>query len=498
MAMIRIENLTFGYPTSSENVFEEISLQIDTSWKLGLVGRNGRGKTTLLRLLENRNHQYEYRGRIQSPVLFDYFPYDVQDKDDLTINVLETVCPEALQWQIVRELSLLEVEEEVLWRPFSTLSNGEQTKILLAALFLNEGHFLLIDEPTNHLDTHGRKVVANYLQRKKGFILVSHDRAFLDGCIDHVLAINRSTLEIQSGTYSSWAENFEKKQAAEQNRHTLLKKEITAMQKSARQTAGWSDQVEASKYGNGPVDRGYIGHKSAKMMKRAKAIEKRKNKAIEEKSGLLQDLEEVEDLKLAACKDLSGTMVSLHDVVCEYDGKPICEPVSFSVQKKDRIVLDGGNGSGKSTLLKLICRQPIAYSGDFYAPARLKISYVPQNTSFLQGDLKQFALDSNVDESLLKAILRKMGFERVQFEKNLESFSAGQKKKVLIACSLCQQAHLYVWDEPLNYIDIDSRKQIEDLILSFEPTMILVEHDQAFQDKIATQKISICPKSKQD
>ena len=103
-----------------------------------------------------------------------------------------------------------------------------------------------------------------------------------------------------------------------------------------------------------------------------------------------------------------------------------------------------------------------------------------------------------MDESLLKAILRKMGFERVQFEKNLESFSAGQKKKVLIACSLCQQAHLYVWDEPLNYIDIDSRKQIEDLILSFEPTMILVEHDQAFQDKIATQKISICPKSKQD
>ena len=149
MSMIKIEDLSFSYPSSSDPVFEHVSFQIDTDWKLGFTGRNGRGKTTFLNLLLGN---YEYSGRILSSVEFDYFPYPVRDKNRLTVEILEEVCPDAAEWQIVRELSRLGIQEEVLWRPFGTLSNGEQTKALLAALFLNEGHFLLIDEPTNHLD----------------------------------------------------------------------------------------------------------------------------------------------------------------------------------------------------------------------------------------------------------------------------------------------------------------------------------------------------------
>ena len=104
----------------------------------------------------------------------------------------------------MRELSYLDLEDDVLWRPFDTLSNGEQTKVLLAALFLNEGHFLLIDEPTNHLDMKAREQVAAYLKKKKGFILVSHDRWFLDHCVDHILSLNRTNIEVQSGNFSSW------------------------------------------------------------------------------------------------------------------------------------------------------------------------------------------------------------------------------------------------------------------------------------------------------
>ena len=153
MSMIKVENLTFSYPSSYDPIFENVSFQIDTDWKLGFVGRNGRGKTTFLNLLMD---QYEYRGKIIKSVRFDYFPYPVKDTKKWTMEVLNEVCPQAEEWQIRKELYALEVDEEVLWRPFETLSNGEQTKVLLAALFLNEGHFLLIDEPTNHLDTHGR------------------------------------------------------------------------------------------------------------------------------------------------------------------------------------------------------------------------------------------------------------------------------------------------------------------------------------------------------
>ena len=149
MSMIKVENLTFSYPTSYDNIFENASFQIDTDWKLGFVGRNGRGKTTFLELLLGK---YEYSGKITSPVRFDYFPYPVADKSLPTEEVLREVCPDAEEWELLREFSYLEVEPETLWRSFETLSNGERTKALLAALFLNRGHFLLIDEPTNHLE----------------------------------------------------------------------------------------------------------------------------------------------------------------------------------------------------------------------------------------------------------------------------------------------------------------------------------------------------------
>ena len=119
------------------------------------------------------------------------------------------------------------------------------------------------------------------------------------------------------------------------------------------------------------------------------------------------------------------------------------------------------------------------------------LSYVPQDTSGLKGSLSEFAERNGIEESLFKAILRKLDFERIQFEKNMEDFSAGQKKKVWIAKSLCERAHLYVWDEPLNYIDIYSRMQIENLIKEFSPTMIFVEHDLAFRNTVATKTIEV-------
>mgnify|MGYP001623703066 FL=1 len=132
MAMIKIENLTFSYPTSYDHIFENVNFQVDTDWKLGFVGRNGRGKTTFLNLLLGK---YEYSGKIISSVQFDYFPYPVTDKSRLTRKILQGICPFAKEWEFMRELSYLEVDADVLWRPFETLSDGEQTKFCLRAFF---------------------------------------------------------------------------------------------------------------------------------------------------------------------------------------------------------------------------------------------------------------------------------------------------------------------------------------------------------------------------
>lgn len=490
MSMINVSNLTFAYEGSYDNVFENVSFQIDTDWKLGFTGRNGRGKTTFLNLLMGK---YSYSGTISKDVEMEYFPYTVNDTSKYSIEVMQDICPFAEDWEFIKEASLLDVDSEALYRPFETLSNGERTKLLLAALFLAPNCFLLIDEPTNYLDAEARKKVGEYLQRKKGFILVSHDRPLLDSCVDHILSINRADIEIQKGNFSSWWKNKQLQDEFELNQNTKLKKEIERLSQAAKQTADWSDKVEKSKKNTtnsgSKIDRGYVGHKSAKMMKRAKNQENRMLTAVSDKSKLLRNIEQSDSLKITTLRYPKDILVSVAGLSLFYDDTPVCSDITFQIKQGDRIAVKGKNGSGKSTLLKLLCGENIKYSGTLETGSNLIISYVSQDTSFLRGSLSAYAEQCGIDESLFKAILRKLGFERIQFENNMEDFSGGQKKKVLIARSLCEKAHLFVWDEPLNYIDVISRMQIEELLFEYQPTMVFVEHDIAFQHTIATSEI---------
>lgn len=490
MSLINVSNLTFCYDGSYDNVFESVSFQLDTDWRLGLVGRNGRGKTTFLNLLQGK---YEYQGNISASVCFDYFPFPVADKSQNTMEIIESLDPELESWRIYKELAALEVDYDVLYRPFSTLSGGEQTKVLLSTLFLREGNFLLIDEPTNHLDLEGRRVVSRYLSRKKGFILVSHDRAFLDSCTDHILSINKMDIQVTQGNFSTWWQNKELRDAWERAENDKLKRDIKRLDAAAKRTANWSDSVESTKYGtrNSGLrpDRGYIGHKAAKMMKRSKAVESRRQEAVEEKSGLLKNIETVVDLKLCPLAHPKRKLVEAVNLTVDYGSGPICKPVSFTVEQGTCVALTGRNGAGKSSLLKLIAGQDLPHAGLLSLVSGLIISVVPQDSSFLQGDLSEYAESCGIDESLFKSILRKLDFSRIQFEKDMADYSAGQKKKVLLARSLCEEAHLYLWDEPLNYIDIFSRMQIEALIKEYRPTLLLVEHDQEFLAGIDAKEV---------
>ena len=231
--------------------------------------------------------------------------------------------------------------------------------------------------------------------------------------------------------------------------------------------------------------------KAKKMMSRSKQIQSRRQNAIEEKSKLLKNTETIDSLKIFPLKFHSDCLISIKNISIKYDDKIICENVNFQINQGDRIVLNGQNGCGKSSILKLLWGDNIEYSGEIIKNNQLKISYIPQDTSFLYGSLTEYSENHQIDESLFKTILRKLDFSRTQLEKNIENLSAGQRKKVLISGSLCQQAHLYIWDEPLNYIDIFSRMQIEQLLLTFKPTLLFVEHDKQFQDNIATKIIQI-------
>ena len=492
MSLINVNNVTFSYEGALENVFENVSFHIDTDWKLGLIGRNGKGKTTFLKLLLGK---YEYQGAISKNVEFDYFPFEVKNKEKMAIEIVNEMVPNVEDWEIMKELSLLQAEPEILYRNFNLLSGGEQVKILLISLFLKDNHFLLIDEPTNHLDSETRNHLIQYLKKKKGFIVVSHDRNFLDEIVDHIIAINNTNIEIQKGNFSSWQKNKDAQNNFELMRNEKLKKDIHRLEIASHNTANWSDKIEKSKYNTtnsgSSIDRGYVGHQSAKMMKKSKVMEKRIGKAIEEKSTLLKNIDRNDTLKIVPAEVKQNPLIIAHHFQIKYNNKSIFDEVSFQIKKGDRIAITGKNGIGKSSILKLIIGNEMAYNGDFKIAKDLKISYVPQSTENLSGNLKDFAKQNKIEESIFKAMLSKMGLSSLEFEKDIKEMSEGQKKKILIAKSISESANLYIWDEPLNYIDILTRIQIEEAILKYKPTIVFVEHDETFVKNIANKIIQL-------
>ena len=213
------------------------------------------------------------------------------------------------------------------------------------------------------------------------------------------------------------------------------------------------------------------------------------------------DLEQTIDLKITPLIHHKKILVNARDYSLKYEDakEALFSNLAFTVSQGDRIAIHGKNGCGKSTLLKMILQKagvadtslPVRESGICETASGLIISYINQDTSMLKGSLSHFCEKQNLEESLLCAILRQLDMSRVQFLKNMEDYSEGQKKKVLIAASLLTPAHLYIWDEPLNYIDVFSRMQIEKLILDYQPTMLFVEHDVRFREKTATTVIEL-------
>ena len=508
MSQIRADHLTFTYDGSTEPVFEDAVFTLDTDWKLGLIGRNGKGKTTLLRLLTG---ELSAQGTLTKSVPAAYFPYSVTpaQMQRSAAEFAEELRENCELWRVICELSELHEDAEILYRPFRTLSLGQRTKVLLAILFSGENEFLLIDEPTNHLDAQARENVRQYLSSKKGFILVSHDRDLLDACTDHILVLNRRTIMVQSGNFSCWQENQQRRDQFAEAENEKHRKQIRKLRQAARRTAEWADKSERTKIGFDPIKendrcistRSFIGAKTKKMQSRVKNTERRIERELNEQEGLLQDIEEIAALKMSPLTHFKDTLVTLRDCSLQYAGAPapMCKGLTFHVRQGERIALHGTNGCGKSTLMRLILQtagvlpaeETLLVSGVCETASRLVISYVPQDTSFLCGSIPAFCEERGLDRSLFCTVLRQLDLSRAQLARDISEYSAGQKKKVLLAASLLTPAHLYIWDEPLNFIDIFSRMQIETLLETYRPTMLFAEHDIRFRENIATETICL-------
>lgn len=484
MSTIELKHLTFGYDGQGDLLFDDVNLVMDSSWKLGLVGRNGRGKTTLLSLLQGH---LTYQGDIVIPLSTVYFPLNIQNEDLLTYDALTEVSSFEL-WQLGREMNHLNLSPDLLWQPYSTLSGGEQTKVLLACLFTEENFFPLIDEPTNHLDAAGRQQVAKYLQQKAGYIVISHDRNFLDEVSNHTLAIEKNQIVLYQGNFSTYETQKETQDSYEQAENSKLKKEIGRLKQTAAEKAAWSQSREKDKYGkpsekgSGAIgDTGFIGARAARVMKRSKQMEGRMQSQIESKEGLLKNIETVDQLSLNYQPTYHKQLIKVENLRLSYGMESLFSSLSFEINQGEIVALTGANGSGKSSVIQYLLENFTGISdGEVLRPQKLAISYVRQNYEDNQGTLKAFAEKERLDYSSFLNNLRKLGMERNVFHNKIEQMSMGQRKKVELAKSLAQPAELYIWDEPLNYLDVFNQKQLEELLVRIKPAMLIVEHDERF------------------
>lgn len=497
MSNIKISNLSFKYSDSIENIFNNLNLDLDSSWKLGLVGRNGRGKTTFLNLLQGK---LQGTGAIQSKLEFNYFPLNVKNKEQLTLYALEEHV-QFDQWELERELNLMQVDTNLIWQPFNTLSGGEQTKVLLALSFINKDAFPLIDEPTNHLDEKSRIQVVRYLQKhSQGYIVVSHDRDFLNQITNHILAIEHTEIHLYQGNYASYEDTKEKRDKFNQEKNEKLRGQIKALNESRQRIKGYSLQSENNKKASAhkneihaDINKGFFGHKAAKIMKRSKNIERRMDKDIQDRKGLMTNVESVPELEMNFQPNYHSTLLETRHLDLKVKDKKLFKDLNLIIRNRGIVSLEGKNGAGKSTFLKSILNKStdVTYQGILNLTNGLRVSYLPQDFVEYSGTLAEFSQKEHLSYEKILNVLRKMGFPRSSFETRIEEMSIGQQKRVSIAKSLVEEADFYLWDEPANYLDVFNQDQLIDVLRKTKPAMLLIEHDEYFISQVASKRIEL-------
>ena len=227
-------------------------------------------------------------------------------------------------------------------------------------------------------------------------------------------------------------------------------------------------------------------------MSLSKNLEQRNEKKLSEKQSLLKDLEREQTLKITGSEHHDRKPIILKDVSLTRYGETVASGINITLARGQKLELQGTNGCGKSTLIKYLAGigegEGIEAQGDIHIAKGLKISYVGQDTSSLKGTLYDICADRGADKTQFSTILVKMGFTKEMLYRDVDALSLGQKKFVMLALSLCEQADVYLWDEPLNYIDVYMRKEIERLVKESDVTMLFVEHDSAFAEAVADDK----------
>ncbi|MGM9547031.1 MAG: ABC-F family ATP-binding cassette domain-containing protein [Oscillospiraceae bacterium] len=510
MIDISVRDLTKAFEVN-KNILDGLTFQVQHGERVGILGRNGTGKTTLFRLMvgeltEDKGEIDIARGkRLGLVSQIPHYPdgYTVEDvlaTAEERLNAMQSRMRRLEeQMSVSDDRALLSEYDELLSRfetlggydaevrrskvangldippamreqLFDSLSGGEKTRVNLARLILEDTDILLLDEPTNHLDMHATEWLEDYLLHFKGTVLaISHDRWFLDKIAQRIIEIVDGRAEFYNGNYTFYAEEKQRRYEELRKQYEKSQKEIAHLQKAADDLHLWA----------------FMG--ADKLHKRAFSMEKR--------IARLQTAEKPrEDKKLSVRfrqKEFFGDEVLvLEDVAKSYGEKRLFSGVEELVEPGERIALIGDNGTGKSTLLRCIAGEETPDRGWLHLGPAVKSAYLPQLVRFddpSRNMVDTMLWEAKCDPQTARNRLAAFGFRGEDVFKTVSVLSGGEKSRLRLCILMRDDINFLMLDEPTNHLDLLSREWMEDALTDYAEALLFVSHDRWFIEKFATR-----------
>lgn len=520
--MIEIELNKIKKNYGLRNVLDGFSLQLKTGERVALIGQNGSGKSTILKIIAKQesidsgtinirsgakigilNQIYENEKEDISIEDFLYKSFEEILKIEKKLNKLETQMSTEANTDKLEKLineygrtqerfsliggyetqekfnkicSRFYINKDLLKQNYNLLSGGEKTRVNLAKLLLTQPDILLLDEPTNHLDIHSLEFLEELILKYKGTVLiVSHDRYFLDKVINKTVLLENGKENIYYGNYSYFLKEDERRTLAQFERYKNQQKQIEKMKESITTLRKFGDLA-----GN------------EMFFKRAKNIEKRLEK--------MEIIDRVDlnkkalDLKFNIKSRSGNDVLKIENLEKKFDQKVIFKDANLTLNYGEKVALIGENGSGKSTLIKIILGQDINFDGKLKLGTAIKFGYISQNIIFEDNDktvLDYFLEGNNLSETEARSKLAKYGFRQENVFKRIGKLSGGEKVRIILMKLIQKDINFLILDEPTNHIDIDTREILEEALKEYKGTVLFVSHDRFFINAIADRVLNI-------
>ncbi len=520
MIEIELNNIKKNY--GMKNILDGFNLEIKTGERVAIIGQNGCGKTSLLKIIAKQENidsgtinirngarigmLNQIYGNEKQDVLVKDFLYQsfeeifaieqklsrlekemANPRDDVSLEKTITEYGKTqerfmlaggyeVQEKFAKICSKFYINDAMQSQEYNLLSGGEKTRVNLAKLLLKEPDILLLDEPTNHLDIDSLEFLESLIQKYKGtIVIVSHDRYFLDRVVTKTILLENGKEKVYHGNYSYFLEEDERRTLCEFEAYKSQQKMIDKMKESI---------ASLRKFGE------LAGNEM--FFKRAKSIEKR----LEKMEVIDKVNVEKKSIDLSfKMKERSGKEVlKLEKVTKKFTDKEIFKKADLLLCYGEKAALIGNNGSGKSTLIKMILEQDDNYEGNLVLGSQIKIGYIPQNIIFDSDDqtVLDYFLDSNsFTEADARKRLAKYGFRKEEVFKRVGKLSGGEKVRLILIKLIQKDVNFLILDEPTNHIDIDTREILEEALKEFAGTVLFVSHDRYFINKLADKVFSI-------